>query len=100
MAPLLEKGAPGGHPCLMAEIEVRDDADHVIEIESETGFAFAYNSKKVNLNHKVSMSFSNSDLGSILMDISEKSDLKFKRINNYNFYNQLELYFVTISTIC
>jgi TonB-linked SusC/RagA family outer membrane protein len=53
------------------------------EIEKETGFSFAYNSKKVNLSHKVSMTFNKSDLASVLMEISKESDLKFKRINNY-----------------
>jgi hypothetical protein len=41
------------------------------EIEKETGFSFAYNSKKVNLSHKVSMTFNKSDLARILMEISK-----------------------------
>ncbi len=53
------------------------------QIERETGFVFAYNSEKVNLNHKVSLKFKKSDLASILMEISRESNLKFKRINNY-----------------
>lgn len=53
------------------------------KIERETGFAFAYNSEKVNLNQKVSLKYNKSDLASILMEISRESNLKFKRINNY-----------------
>jgi len=53
------------------------------EIEDETGFSFAFNSKKVDLDYKLSMNFSDSDLASVLMEISRKSDLKFKRIDNY-----------------
>ena len=30
MAPFLEKGVPGGRPCLMAEIEIHDDAGNVV----------------------------------------------------------------------
>jgi len=53
------------------------------KIEDETGFSFAYNSKKVNLNQKVSLNHNHANLGQILMQISKESDLKFKRINNY-----------------
>ncbi len=35
MAPLLEKGAPGGRPCLMAEIQVRDAADKAVPAGQE-----------------------------------------------------------------
>ncbi len=35
MAPLLEKGAPGGRPCLMAEIEIRDDAGNTVPTGQE-----------------------------------------------------------------
>ena len=53
------------------------------KIERETGFAFAYNSQIVNLNRKISLHFENTDLASVLMQISKESNLKFKRINSY-----------------
>ncbi len=53
------------------------------KIEHKTGFTFAYNSQKVDLKHKVSISFTNSDLATVLMQISKESDVKFKRINGY-----------------
>ncbi len=53
------------------------------KIENKTGFTFAYNSQKVDLKRKYSLSFTNSDLATVLMQISKESDLKFKRINSY-----------------
>ncbi|MCP4683136.1 MAG: AMP-binding protein [Desulfobacterales bacterium] len=35
MAPLLEKGAPGGRACLMAEIEIRDEAGNAVKAGRE-----------------------------------------------------------------
>jgi len=51
------------------------------QIELETGFSFAYNSQKVNLNRQVSLNYQNSDLASVLVKISKDANLKFKRIN-------------------
>jgi TonB-linked SusC/RagA family outer membrane protein len=52
------------------------------QIEAKTGFVFAYNLDKNDLNHKVSLNVRKSDLASVLMQISKDSNLKFKRINN------------------
>ncbi|MCG8308071.1 MAG: TonB-dependent receptor [Cytophagales bacterium] len=53
------------------------------KIENETGFSFAYNSEKIDLDYKISLNCVGTDLASILMQISRDAGLKFKRINNY-----------------
>ncbi|MFY0650729.1 MAG: TonB-dependent receptor [Cyclobacteriaceae bacterium] len=52
------------------------------EIESKTGFAFAYKIKDVRKEKTISLDFKEESLGNILRYISKKSDLTFKRVNN------------------
>lgn len=52
------------------------------KIEKETGFVFAYNIDKVNLNRQIAIHSGEMDLASVLMEISRESNLKFKRVNN------------------
>lgn len=52
------------------------------QIEQETGFSFAYSSQKVDLSRRISLNYQNTDLATVLIQISKEANLKFKRINN------------------
>lgn len=51
------------------------------EIESKTGFNFSYNDALVKENELISLNFTSQSLGDILSELSRKTRLKFKRIN-------------------
>ena len=47
------------------------------QIERETGFIFAYNIDKIDLNHQIVINGGKSDLDTLMMHISKDSNLKF-----------------------
>ncbi len=53
------------------------------QISSTTGFTFAYNERLVNLRQRINIHVQRESLAKVLLSISEKSNLKFKRINEY-----------------
>lgn len=50
---------------------------------NETGFSFAFNEKIVNLDKRITLHVSRGSLADILREISRKSNLKFKRVDDY-----------------
>jgi TonB-linked SusC/RagA family outer membrane protein len=50
---------------------------------SETGFSFAFNEKMVDLDKRITLHVSRGSLGDVLREISRKSNLKFKRVDDY-----------------
>lgn len=53
------------------------------QLGDETGFSFAFNERIVNLGQRISLHNSSGSLADILREISRKSNLKFKRVNDY-----------------
>jgi iron complex outermembrane receptor protein len=51
------------------------------EIEKSTGFSFAYNTRNIDRQKRLTVLASNESLASILQDISDQANLQFKRIN-------------------
>ncbi len=66
-------------------LSVQIDEGELIEafkvIEKKTGFNFTYNDAIVNENSIVSLNISSKSLADVLTEISKKTHLKFKRIN-------------------
>ncbi|HET7180076.1 MAG TPA: SusC/RagA family TonB-linked outer membrane protein, partial [Chryseosolibacter sp.] len=50
---------------------------------SETGFSFAFNEKMVDLDKRITLHVAKSSLADVLREISRKSNLKFKRVDDY-----------------
>jgi TonB-linked SusC/RagA family outer membrane protein len=57
--------------------------DALEQISNTTGFTFAYNEKLINLRQRVNIQVHDESLANVLLSISENSNLKFKRINEY-----------------
>jgi TonB-linked SusC/RagA family outer membrane protein len=53
------------------------------QLGSETGFSFAFNEKILNLDKRITLHVSRGSLGDVLREISRKSNLKFKRVDDY-----------------
>lgn len=51
-------------------------------IEAKTSFGFGYDEKDRALSKKVSLSFENTPLAEILLDISSKADVKFRQVDH------------------
>ena len=52
------------------------------KIESQTNFTFGYNDLVLDNSQKLSLTFKNESLMNVLVEISGKADINFRRINN------------------
>ena len=53
------------------------------QLRDETGFSFAFNERIINLDQRISLRTTSGSLADVLREISRKSNLKFKRVNDY-----------------
>ena len=66
------------------DIDVRNESLVEIfnEIESQTNFIFGYNDLVLSDSRRISLKFKHESLRTVLSDISGKTDINFRRINN------------------
>src|SRR5690606_702420 len=56
--------------------------DALLQIAQKTGFNFVYNSTTLNLNQKITLKARQRELYDVLMELSKKANVQFKRVNN------------------
>ena len=59
------------------------------EIREKTDFTFAFNRKAINLQKKIQIDYHNGSLADLLREVSSKSKLGFKRVNNSIFVKRV-----------
>ena len=77
---------------LSVQIEDGRLIDAFEEIENKTGFKFSYNDNVVKENSIIRLNITSKSLGKVLGELSKKTNLKFKRINQNIHVSKIKLF--------